>query len=144
LHDVLARVYLAKLCHSISRARVLDGKCSLFLYLCMNQDEHSAIPEGMHWIVDLTKYLHREAWHKVTVQFPPLSTSFGSKWQSLFWGYTLCSGKSGQHRKVAMMFIKLSFYLLCFCTSDGVICCVVNYQLSRLAALRTELADGFG
>lgn len=28
LHDVLARVYLAKLCHSISRARVLDRKCT--------------------------------------------------------------------------------------------------------------------
>jgi hypothetical protein len=40
--------------------------------------------------------------------------------------------------------VKLSFYLLCFCTSDGVVCSVVNYQLSCLAALRTELADGFG
>lgn len=27
LHDVLARVALAKLCHTVSRARVLDGNC---------------------------------------------------------------------------------------------------------------------
>lgn len=27
LHDVLARVSLARLCHTISRARALDGNC---------------------------------------------------------------------------------------------------------------------
>ena len=29
LHDVLARVSLARLCHTISRARALDGKMQL-------------------------------------------------------------------------------------------------------------------
>jgi hypothetical protein len=55
----------------------------------------------MHQIAVLIIYnLCREAWYKVTVQFPPLSTSSGSQWQGLFWGHKLCVGKRWQHRKV--------------------------------------------